>query len=95
MKVYLPNKKFDVRFMFCRFPSKLQHRAVNLADDCGLNSVLFPREGRICVRQPIVPLDKPIRYCYIFVMKWLIGEFIEYVFQYITQKRIKNILAYG
>ncbi|XP_063071769.1 putative helicase mov-10-B.1 [Engraulis encrasicolus] len=41
---FLPNMKFDVEFTVSRYPLKLQHRAVELANQHQLGPVLFPTE---------------------------------------------------
>lgn len=42
LKNFIPNMKFDVEFTVNRFPLKLQHRAVDLAVQHKLGTVLFP-----------------------------------------------------
>ncbi|CAH1784099.1 unnamed protein product [Owenia fusiformis] len=42
LKNFLPNMKFGVRFVFNRLPLRLQHRAIQLAEECSLDKLLFP-----------------------------------------------------
>lgn len=39
---FLPNMKFSIEFTINRLTLCLQHRAAELAVDCGLGKVLFP-----------------------------------------------------
>lgn len=57
--MWLPNMKFDCRFVFSRLPLRLQHRAVELADENSLEKFLFPTSMTACSREnPIIPLDQ-------------------------------------
>lgn len=46
VQMFITNMKFDVEFTINRFPLKLQHRAVDLAAQHGLEKVLFPSGSR-------------------------------------------------
>jgi len=59
MDMWVPNMKFDCRFVFCRLPLRLQHRAVELAFENSLGDFLFPTAATVCSRDsPIIPLDR-------------------------------------
>ncbi|XP_033744522.1 putative helicase MOV-10 [Pecten maximus] len=66
MDQYVRGMKFNVRFVFNRLPLRLQHRAVALAKDEGLQDVLFPAPKTICnrsvniVAQPLVFYNKDL-----------------------------------
>ncbi|KAK3103257.1 hypothetical protein FSP39_017883 [Pinctada imbricata] len=48
MSMFVPNMKFNVRFVFNRLPLKLQHRACELAPEESLRDILFPKPDTIC-----------------------------------------------
>ena len=59
MNMWLPNMKFDCRFVFSRLPLRLQHRAVELADENSLGDFLFPTSETACSRRsPVIPMDQ-------------------------------------
>jgi len=59
MEMWLPNMKFGCRFVFSRLPVRLQHRAVELADENSLGNFLFPTPETICSREtPVIPMDQ-------------------------------------
>jgi len=59
MQMWLPNMKFDCRFVFSRLPLRLQHRAIELADENSLGDFLFPTSATVCLREsPIIPLAR-------------------------------------
>lgn len=47
---FVNKSKFNVRFNFNRLPLKLQYRACELAEEEGLESLLFPTPSNICTR---------------------------------------------
>lgn len=47
---FVNKSKFNVRFNFNRLPLKLQYRACELAEEEGLESLLFPTPSNICNR---------------------------------------------
>lgn len=46
-KSFIENKAFNVRFVFNRLPTRLQHRACKMACELSLEPILFPREDML------------------------------------------------
>jgi len=44
---FIQGQHFDVRFVVNRLPTRLQHRACQLAEELSLGPMLFPREEDI------------------------------------------------
>lgn len=56
---FVNNSKFSVRFNFNRLPLKLQYRACELAEEEGLECLLFPTPSNICTRTEYpIPNDR-------------------------------------
>lgn len=47
MDLFVDNQTFNVRFVFNRLPTRLQHRACQLADELSLEPILFPKEDAL------------------------------------------------
>jgi len=59
MDMWIAKMKFDCRFVFSRLPLRLQHRAVELANEHSLGDFLFPKPATVCNRaSSIIPLEK-------------------------------------
>ena len=59
MEMWIPNMKFDCRFVFSRLPLRLQHRAVELAFENSLSNFLFPTPETVCTRSTsVIPLEQ-------------------------------------
>ncbi|XP_052781823.1 putative helicase MOV-10 [Mya arenaria] len=52
---YVEKQSYNVRFVFNRLPSRLQHRALQLADELSLGPILFPEEQHIASPTPLLP----------------------------------------
>lgn len=56
---FVNKSKFNVRFNFNRLPLKLQYRACELAEEEGLECLLFPTPSNICTRTAYpIPNDR-------------------------------------
>lgn len=57
MGEFAEHMKFEVHFTVNRFPLRMQHRAVQLACEHSLDTVLFPTASTVATRGIIQPLD--------------------------------------
>ncbi|XP_034979014.1 helicase MOV-10 [Zootoca vivipara] len=59
---FIPKMKFDVNFTFCRLPLRVQHRAVDLAQERQLQNLLFPSfslgQSLLTAGQPLILYDR-------------------------------------
>ena len=60
LDLHVPGTKYAVRFTFSRLPVRVQHRAVELADEHSLDKVLYPTATTACSMGTIQPLDTPL-----------------------------------
>lgn len=44
---FIENQKFNIRFVFNRLPTRLQHRSCQLASELSLGEILFPKKDRL------------------------------------------------
>ncbi|KAJ8302250.1 hypothetical protein KUTeg_021237 [Tegillarca granosa] len=62
LRQFVPNMKFNVRFVFNRLPLRLQHRACELAFEESLEKVLFPKEVVSSSSDTSNPGPRPTRF---------------------------------
>jgi len=74
--MWIANMKFDCRFNFSRLPLRLQHRAVELAEENSLGDFLFPTPETVCSRDsPIIPLDQLSDIKYVKLVQFIFFSF--------------------
>jgi hypothetical protein len=61
MDIFVPNMKFSVRFVVNRYPLRVQHRAVQLAEEHSCSPWLFPTPGSIGMHPMMDPASLNLR----------------------------------